>query len=72
MRNIRHTSLIWQAEIADTQRELKDLQFRETVLKKEKQLLNTFSAHVSKIHSIKVTRFHLDFQVDMIQRYKGL
>ena len=34
--------------------ELKHLEFREEVLKKEKQLLAKFASHISTIHSIKV------------------
>ena len=51
---VHHTFFCWQAEIADTQRELKDLLFKEEVLRKEKELLEKFANHVSKIHSVKV------------------
>ena len=47
--------LLIQAEIAQTERELKEVLFKEEVLKKEKQLLEQFAGHVSKIHSVKVT-----------------
>ena len=33
---------------------MKELLFKEEVLKKEKQLLVQFANHVSKIHSVKV------------------
>ena len=44
----------WQVVITDAQREMKELLFKEEVLKKEKQLLVQFASHVSKIHSVKV------------------
>ena len=40
--------------MSDVQRELKELNFKEEVLKKEKQLLVQFANHISKIHSVKV------------------
>ena len=40
--------------MSDVQRELKELNFKEEVLKKEKQLLVQFANIVSKIHSVKV------------------
>ena len=43
-----------QVEIADAEMELKELLFKEEVLKKEKHLLVQFANHVSKIHSVKV------------------
>ena len=52
-------ALFKQAEIAETERELKDVSFKEEVLKKEKQLLEQFASHVSKIHSVKVCHYSL-------------
>ena len=40
--------------MSDVQRELKELNFKEEVLKKEKQLLVQFANNVSKLHSVKV------------------
>lgn len=48
-----------QAELADVKRELKEVNFKEEVLKREKQLLVQFANHVSMIHSVKVQRFAL-------------
>ena len=48
------STFILQPEIADIQRELKELGFKEEVLKKEKKLLIKFANHISKIHSLKV------------------
>ena len=52
--NIKYVFQNYQAEIADTQRESKNLQFKEEVLKKEKQMLKRFADHVSQIHSVDV------------------
>ena len=52
-----------QAEIAETERELKDVLLKKEVLKKEKQLLEQFASHVSKIHSVKVTAVWLGIYV---------
>ena len=41
-------------EIGERQKELKHLQLKEEVLKKEKELLSTLASHASKVHSVKV------------------
>ena len=41
-------------EVREEDRALRQLQFREEVLKKEKELLSQFANHVAKAHSVKV------------------
>ena len=41
-------------EVREEERALRQLQFREEVLKKEKELLSQFANHVAKAHSVKV------------------
>ena len=43
-----------QEEIKECQVELKHLEFREQVMKKEKELLAKFASHISSVHSMKV------------------
>ena len=42
-------------EIGERQKELKHLQLKEEVLKKEKELLSTLASHASKVHTVKVS-----------------
>ena len=41
-------------EIGERQKELRHLQLKEEVLKKEKELLSTLASHASKVQSVKV------------------
>jgi len=41
-------------EVREEERALRQLQFREEVLKKEKELLSQFANHVAKAQSVKV------------------
>ena len=67
MLDIVISGFLQQAEVSDAQREMKELLFKEEVLKKEKQLLVQFANHVSKIHSVKV--HYLSFLVSSIVSY---
>ena len=42
------------AEMKEEGKALRQLQFREEVLRKEKELLSQFANHVTRVHSVKV------------------
>ena len=48
--------LFFQEEMEQVRLELKHLEFREEVLKKQKELLAKFANNISTVHSMKVTQ----------------
>ena len=60
-------------EIRERQKELKHLQLKEEVLKKEKELLSTLASHASQVQSVKVGRLailHLKHDKATLQKLK--
>ncbi|KAL5491212.1 hypothetical protein EMCRGX_G016458 [Ephydatia muelleri] len=67
-------------EIGERQKELKHLQLKEEVLKKEKELLSTLASHASKVHTVKGDDQTLNslssedmvkMVMDFFERYEG-
>ncbi|KAL5491215.1 hypothetical protein EMCRGX_G016461, partial [Ephydatia muelleri] len=67
-------------EIGERQKELKHLQLKEEVLKKEKELLSTLASHTSKVHTVKGEDQTLNslssedmvkMVMDFFERYEG-
>ena len=48
-----------KASIREKEKELKHLQFKGAVLVKEKELLQQFAGHVTKVHGQKKVRVHV-------------